>query len=157
MVNHEALGRTGIPFDLDVDRGKIREFARATGSENPAYFADEDAVSPATFLATQLFWQGEGDANPWALLELDLRRVLHGEHEYTFYGPPPSAGERLTGTSTITDIYVKQGRRGGEMTFVVMTTQFRDASGRLVAEAKMTGVETARPPSEDGASVAASF
>ena len=149
MVNRKTLGRTGVPFALDVDRGKIREFARATGSDNPAHLADEGAVSPPTFLATQLFWQGEGEANPWALLELDLRRVLHAEQEYTFHGPPPSAGARLTGTSTITDMYVKQGRRGGEMTFVVMTTEYRDSSGRLVAEAKMTGVETARPPSEE--------
>jgi hypothetical protein len=29
------------------------------------------------------------------------------------------------------------------MTFAVMVTEFRDDSGRLVAEARMTGVETA--------------
>jgi hypothetical protein len=29
------------------------------------------------------------------------------------------------------------------MTFVVMVTEFRDAEGRLVAETKLTGVETA--------------
>ena len=32
------------------------------------------------------------------------------------------------------------------MTFVVMVTEFRDESGTVVAESRMTGVETARPP-----------
>lgn len=35
------------------------------------------------------------------------------------------------------------------MTFVEMVTEFRDESGRLVAEAKMTGVETGRAPEEE--------
>jgi len=35
------------------------------------------------------------------------------------------------------------------MTFAVMVTEFRDESGRLVAEARLTGVETERPPDAD--------
>ncbi len=39
------------------------------------------------------------------------------------------------------------------MTFAVMYTDFHDETGRLVARAKLTGVETARPPATgDGAS-----
>ena len=147
MANPDSLGRSAAPFTLDVERGKIREFAGATGSSNPAYF-DEQPVSPPTFLTTQFFWQDEG-TNPWPWVELDQQRGLHAEQEYVFHGPPPRAGTRLTATSTITDFYAKQGRRGGEMTFVVMTTEFHDADGRLVAEARMTGVETARPPKEE--------
>ena len=74
---------------------------------------------------------------------------MHAEQEYIFHGPPPRAGDRLLCSSRIEDIYEKQGRRGGTMTFAVMVTEFRDAeSGRLVAEARMTGVETARPPED---------
>jgi hypothetical protein len=80
---------------------------------------------------------------------MDQRRGLHAEQEYVFHGPPPAAGTRLTGQSRVAEIYQKDGRRGGTMTFVVLVTEFRDESGRLVAEARMTGVETARPPSED--------
>jgi hypothetical protein len=29
-----------------------------------------------------------------------------------------------------------------------MVTEFRDADGRLVAEARLTGVETSKPPEE---------
>ena len=32
MVDSAALGRTGEPFIIDIERGKIREFARARGT-----------------------------------------------------------------------------------------------------------------------------
>lgn len=145
MANPDAVGTTGAPFEMDIERGKIREFARATGSTNAAYLSGDAPVIPPTFLTTAFFWQLE-DANPWPAVELDQQRGLHAEQEYTFFGPPPRAGQRLTGTSRIDDMYTKAGRRGGEMTFVVMVTDFRDESGRLVAQARLTGVETAVPP-----------
>lgn len=148
MANPESVGRSGSPFTLDVERGKIREFARATGSSDPAYLEAEAPVSPPTFLTTQFFWQ-DGDANAWHLVELNQARGLHAEQEYTFHGPPPNAGTRLTAQSTITNLYEKQGKRGGPMTFVEMVTEFRDETGVLVAEAKMTGVETGRAPEEE--------
>ena len=37
------------------------------------------------------------------------------------------------------------------MTFAVMVTEFRDADGRLVAEARQTGVEVSTTPEGDGA------
>ena len=145
MANPDAVGRSGAPFTLDVERGKIREFARATGSADPAYLDADRPVSPPTFLTTQFFWQ-DGDANAWQLVELNQQRGLHAEQEYTFHGPPPRAGTRLTAQSTITNLFEKEGRRGGTMTFVEMVTEFRDESGTLVAEAKMTGVETGKAP-----------
>lgn len=148
MANPDAVGTLGAPFRMDIERGKIHEFARATGSSNPAYLDGEHPVCPPTFLTTAFFWQF-GDANPWPAVELDQRRGLHAEQEYTFFGPPPRAGQRLTCVSRIDDMFTKVGRRGGEMTFVVMVTEFRDETGRLVAQAKLTGVETAQPPTAE--------
>jgi hydroxyacyl-ACP dehydratase HTD2-like protein with hotdog domain len=73
---------------------------------------------------------------------MDPSRGLHAEQEFVFHGPPPRAGDRLVGTSRIAEIYEKTGRKGGTMTFVVMVTEFRDPDGRLVAESRLTGVET---------------
>ena len=142
MVDSAALGRTGEPFTIDVERGKIREFARATHSENPDYLCTESPVVPPTFLTTMFFW-ATGDCDPWHEVDMDQTRGLHAEQEYVFHGPPPRAGTRLRAQSRITEIFQKQGRRGGTMTFAVMVTEFRDDTGRLVAEARMTGVETA--------------
>ena len=150
MANFAALGTEGVPFPVRIEQGKIKEFAAATRSRNPAYWADEQPVIPPTFLTTQMFWQdwaGAG-ASPWHAVELDQRRGMHAEQEYVFHGPPPRAGATLTGRSRITEIYTKQGRRGGTLTFASMVTEFRDESGRLVAEAKLTGVETAQVPGE---------
>jgi hypothetical protein len=126
------------------------EFAAATRSDNPAYWADENPVIPATFLATQMFWSAwaGNDANPWDAVEMDQQRGMHAEQEYIFHGPPPRAGTTLTAQSRITDIYSKQGRRGGTLTFAVMVTEFRDEHGTLVAEARLTGVETSQAPGE---------
>jgi hypothetical protein len=147
MANRAAEGTEGEPFRMDVERGKIREFARAVHSTDPAYLDEEHPVVPPAFLTTTFFWQTD-DSDPWPAVELDQKRGLHAEQEYTFFGPPPRAGTRLTCRSRIGEIYTKQGRRGGEMTFAVMYSDLHDETGRLVAQAKMTGVETARPPQE---------
>lgn len=153
MANRAAEGLEGAPYTLEIERGKIIEFAAATKSRNPAYWSDPQPVVPPTFLTTQLFWQvWAGDAaNPWRHVELNRERGMHAEQEYEFFGPPPRAGTRLTAVSRIGRIYEKQGRRGGVLTFAEMITEFRDENGRLVAQAKLTGVETARPPDESAA------
>lgn len=152
MVNSAALGTTGKPFPVRIERGKIMEFAAATRSRNPAYWADEHPVIPPTFLTTQMFWQdwAGGGANPWQAVEMDQRRGMHAEQEFVFHGPPPRAGTTLTAQSRIADVYTRQGRRGGTLTFAVMVTEYRDETGRLVAEARLTGVETAQVPGAGG-------
>lgn len=149
MVDRSALGREGVPFEMVVERGKIREFARAVRSAHPAYFG-EAPVAPPTFLTTTFFWEdGVEDANPWDALKMDQQRGMHAEQEYIFHGPPPKAGTKLMCRSKIEEIYDKPGRKGGTLTFCIMRTEFRDEAGTLVAEAKLTGVETARPPKEE--------
>jgi hypothetical protein len=149
MVDKAAQHAEGTPFELDVERGKVREFARAVLSEDPAYREGEHPVIPPTFLTTSFFWEEHvPGANPWHLVKMDQRRGMHAEQSYVFHGPPPRAGDKLFCRSRIESIYEKEGRRGGTLTFAVMVTEFRDASGKLVAEARMTGVETARPPTE---------
>ncbi|WP_068268811.1 FAS1-like dehydratase domain-containing protein [Aldersonia kunmingensis] len=148
MANAAAVGRTGTPFEMTLERGKIREFADATQSSNPAYRAPENPVIPPTFLTVQMFWQewSGPEANPWHHVELDQESGMHAEQDYRFFGPPPRAGDRLTAVSRIERIYEKEGSRGGTLTMAEMVTEFFDPSGRLVAEAWMTGVEPSLNP-----------
>ena len=150
MVDKAAVGREGVPFELDVERGKINELARATMSTNPAFFQGDHPISPPTFLTTIFFWEANVEgSNPWHAVKMDGQRGMHAEQEYVFHGPPPRAGTRLICKSRIAEIYEKEGRRGGTLTFATMLTEFRDAAtGALVAEARMTGVETAKPPEQ---------
>jgi hypothetical protein len=147
MADQSAVGATDEPFEMAVERGKIREFARATMSKNPEYLAEPVPVAPPTFLATSTFWAPPGNS-VFSKIKLDLKRVLHGGVEYVFHGPPPTAGTDLTAQTRVAEIYEKEGKRGGTMTFVVTVQEFRDSSGRVVAEARNTTIETARPPAD---------
>jgi hypothetical protein len=140
VVDHAAVGTTGEPFVMDLEAGKVREFARAVHSRSSEYLDDPSPVVPPTFLTTAFFWQ-TGESDPWTAVAMDQSRGLHAEQEFVFHGPPPRAGQRLVGTSRVTEVYEKQGRNG-TLTFAVMVTEFRDEDGTLVASATLTGVET---------------
>ncbi len=151
MVDKSLIGTKGGTVEMAVERGKIREFARATKSSHPAHLEDRVPVAPPTFLTTSALWTGPADmaSSPILKLGLDLRRVLHGEQEYVFFGEPPRAGTELIGETKIGDIYEKEGKRGGTMVFVQMVTEFKDAkTGTPVAEARSTIIQTAKPPAE---------
>ena len=140
-------GNRGKPFRVVVEEGKVREFARAVKSANPAYVAEgqPQVTSPVTFLASSAFWAGP-EHSPWTGVELNWHRVLHGEQEFVFPGPPPAAGTVLTAQSRIDRVYEKEGKRGGTMTFVEAVTEYRDASGAVVAESRSTIIETSQAP-----------
>jgi len=133
-----------------VERGKIREFARATKSSNPDYFEGEHPLSPVTFLSAAGFWQ-EAASSPWGNSPR-LERMLHGEQEFVFFGEPPRAGAILTGVGRIDRVYEKAGRRGGAMHFTETVTEFRDQTGKLVAESRTTAIETELAPATGDAS-----
>jgi hypothetical protein len=139
-------GNRGAPFRVIVEEGKVREFARAVKSSNPAYVAaGPQATSPATFLASSAFWQG-AEHSPWAGVKLNWERILHGEQEFVFPGPPPAAGTELTAEARIDRVFEKEGKRGGTMTFVEVVTEYRDGSGAIVAESRSTVIETGKAP-----------
>jgi hypothetical protein len=146
MADKDAVGRAGPRFEMTIERGKIREFARATGSRHPAYFDEEDAVIPPTFLTTSAFWSPPDEDGFMAALDINPHRALHGEQEYVFTGVPPRAGARLHAQTVVEEIYDKEGARGGVMTFVIMRTDFTDDEGLVVAQARTTAIETGRPP-----------
>lgn len=133
------VGAVGTPWEVHIERGKIREFAAAMQSENEAYQGPA-AVIPPTFLTTAAQW-----APPGVRLSVgfDRKRLLHGEQEYIFHGPLPQAGDTLLAQERVTDRFAKPGKRGGEMRFAVVTTEFRSPAGDLVAEARATFIETA--------------
>jgi hypothetical protein len=147
MVDWASKGAQGAEFELVVERGKVREFARAVRAGHAAYTGAEP-LAPPTFLTTMFHWEVEVDGgNPWDLVDMSEERGMHAEQEYRFHGPPPTAGERLVARSRIDDIWDKQSRGGGTLTFVRMITEFRSAdSGELRAEAILTGVERAQAP-----------
>lgn len=147
-MGNGIVGRTGKPFVIEVERGKIREFARATKSRNPAHLEGERPVSPPTYLMVADHWITRENL-PWGDEPRNLARILHAEQEFVFHGEPPRAGDRLTGQARIDRQHTKEGRRGGTMTFTDVVWEYRDANGRHVADVRFTQVETAHAPKED--------
>jgi acyl dehydratase len=144
-VDRSFIGTKGEPVTMHVERGKIREFARAIKDDDPLYFDEAHAareaggiVPPVTFLQTVSHWD-DGGGRP--RVPFDLKRVLHGEQEYEFLAPI-HAGDVLTAVSTIVDVYDKPGRRGGSMSFAVTETEYRNQQGTLVARARSVTIET---------------
>ncbi len=146
----ELVGRTGQPFRMRVELGKARELAKATRSNTtpPMDGADGAALAPPIFLVTMGFWQ-QPEANPLRGAGIDLARVLHGEQEFVFHGPPIAVGDVLDGLSRIDKVYEKAGRRGGSMTFYEVLTEFR-RDGELAAESRSTLIETAAKERDRG-------
>jgi len=150
-MDKTALGFTARPVVMPIERGKIREFARAIKDDNPIYFDEEYAkrevggiMPPPTFLITLALWE-EQEARK--RLKLDYKRLLHGEQEYEFFAPI-YAGDTLTAVTKITNIFDKAGSRGGQMTFAVLETEFTNQRGEKVALGRMTLIETSQAGKE---------
>jgi acyl dehydratase len=124
-----------------VERGKIKEFARAIGDLSPFYLDDEvgraspwgDIIAPPTFAVT--FRDERADTG--ALLKdlgTDISRILHGEQEFEHY-KPIRPGDTLLCRGRISDLYEKSGK-SGPMAFVVRETTITDADNEVVARVR---------------------
>ena len=140
MITRELIGRRSSPLTLDVEPGHIRRFVEAMGDPDPIY-TDEEAAraaghpripAPPTFAAALR----PNDAR--AGVAIDWTKLLHGEQEFVLHRPL-YAGDRLTLTQVIADVYEKQGK-AGVMDFMVLETEARDAAGELVYLARSTVV-----------------
>ena len=137
-INKGLIGKEFPPFVVTIERGKIKEFARAIGDDNPAYLDDRvgeasewgDIIAPPTFMTT--FREAAGDGGEF-LRELgtDISRLLHGEQEFEMHRPI-RPGETFVCRSRVTDIYEKTGRSGA-MGFVVRETAVTDRANEIVA------------------------
>ncbi|WP_447759812.1 MaoC family dehydratase N-terminal domain-containing protein [Sphingopyxis panaciterrae] len=139
-LDRALIGHRSAPYQVDVERGQLAFFAKATGERNPVYL-DESAArmaghpaipAPPTFAFTLSL------NSPLTLEKLgaDLTRILHGEqrfiHHETIY-----AGDRLELIDEVVDIY---DRKGGALEFLVRRTRATNQHGALCVEATSTTV-----------------
>jgi len=148
MLDREKhVGVVSEPRPVDVEAGFLKFFAKATGETDPVYLDEATAVraghpalpAPPTYLFSlamaapakrgDLFDRENG-------LGIDMARVLHGEQSFTYHRPI-YAGDRLTLTTTTSDIYAK---KSGALEFVVQDTQAVDETGALRAEMRTVTV-----------------
>jgi acyl dehydratase len=150
MINRELIGQWGPDFEMPVERGKIREFARALYAPWPEYLdASRPVIHPVFLVSAGVYWGYTLERPRGTLLEglnHDLTVPLHAEESYVFHGTPPRAGTTLTARACLEQVVEKQGQRGGSLTFLTLLTEFRDESGQLAAEARAVTVTTSSDP-----------
>ncbi|MCP4334547.1 MAG: hypothetical protein GY785_17980 [Gammaproteobacteria bacterium] len=153
MPAEDAVGLTGPDYEMEIELGKIREFARAMNAPLPEYIEGRNPLIPATFLITAAYSWGYSLERPrgtvFEQIDHDLSVPLHAEESFVFHTALPRAGDRLTCHASLEDVRRKQGSRGGELTFLTLLTEFHNDSGDLVAEERSTTVTTANSPDED--------
>ena len=145
MLDKNAhIGKKFGQFTTEVEKGRLRFFAKAIGETDPIY-TDENAaraaghaslpVPPTYFFCLQMI--DDPDPTSWiASLGVNLHHILHGEQQFE-YLDMACAGDRLSFESTITDIYDK---KNGALEFIVAQTTVINQSGKLVAKMKSSTV-----------------
>ncbi len=143
MIDHKFIGYRQPSFEAEVEKGRLRLFAKAIGETDPIYFDEQAAraaghaslpVPPTFFFCLEM---ERADPYDWFHeLGMPLGQVLHGEQSFTYHRTA-YAGETLTFSAELLDIYEK---KNGALQFLVQRNFVSDASGAPVAEFDRTVV-----------------
>ena len=133
------IGTTGPANSRVIEAGAIRRFVEALGDANPLYTDAEYArttrwggiIAPPTFLCTI------SAALP--MPDLGFGRVtLNGGSSYEWYRPV-RPGDVITAQATLVEVRGAPAS-SGPLLILVRSTRYTDQDGRLVAEARSTGL-----------------
>lgn len=130
-VTKEHIGLATETYQVNIEKGHIRRFCQAIGDTNPL-FLDEQAAGKSAYegiIAPLTFPVALSDEAVAFPLELDVRRMLHGEQEF-IYHKPLRPGESYTAQMKVADVYEREGK-SGKMQFIVLDTEFRDENNEL--------------------------
>jgi acyl dehydratase len=137
MIDKKHIGRTTPAQTIDVEKGRLKFFAKAIGETNPIYF-DEAAAkaaghktipAPPTIafcleMETNSLWDNI------AAMGVPVGKILHGSQSFTYHAPI-YAGDRITFVTKVSDIYDK---KGGALEFIVEDSTGTNQDGVLVTE-----------------------
>jgi len=145
MLNRNIIGKEYPSYSYEVEKGKIREFARAIGEKNQIYYDEgiagkkgyEGLVAPPTF-GTVFFVAGNLMYDIITDLQGDLVRMLQVAQEYEYF-KPIHPGMIITAETKVTDIFTKESK-AGSMDFVIVETDYSQQSGEKVMVEKLTVV-----------------
>jgi acyl dehydratase len=137
MLDARHIGHPLLAAAMDVEKGRLRFFARATGQTDPVYLDEEAArqagygslpVPPTFFFCLEM--EACGSNQLCALFGIDIGQLLHGEQHFS-YRAPAVAGDTLSFAGRITDVYHK---KDGALGFVTVETRVTNQHGAHVAE-----------------------
>jgi acyl dehydratase len=136
-----AVGKSYPPFEYEVGREKIREYANAVGETSQVYFdraaaqaaGFRDVVAPPMFAVVY----SAGSVGPPIFDEeigIDFMRMVHGGQEFS-WSEPVCAGDTITTETTFKDFSEKDGRK-----FYVFESVSRNQEGQEVVRGTWTNI-----------------
>ncbi len=126
LSGKEMIGKEYQSFSVDVEKGRIAQFAKSIGEDNRIYF-DEDAAksagfraipAPLTFPYTITLDAGQS-FNVLEDMGVEKTRAVHGSQGFTYHDTI-YAGDTISGCQRITDVYDK---KDGALTFIETDTK----------------------------------
>lgn len=137
MIDKKHIGRTTTPQTVDVEKGRLKFFAKAIGESDPIY-TDEAAAkaagyrslpAPPTFafcleMETNSLWDNI------AAMGVPVGKILHGSQSFKYHATI-CAGDQVIFQTTVSKIYDK---KGGALEFIHEDTTAKNQDGVLVAE-----------------------
>jgi acyl dehydratase len=140
-IKTELVGKSHPPFEYEVGREKIREYAWAVGEHNPVHL-DPEAARAAGFanvVAPPMFCvvYSAGAMGPAVLdpeLGINLALMVHGGQEFE-WSEPVVAGDVITTRVTIAELYEKNG-----MEFYVWQSESTNQHGAQVVKGTWTNI-----------------
>jgi acyl dehydratase len=123
-----SVGDVIDEVEFDVERGKIREFARASFTGDPVHTAPGPDVL-ATLTHTAVTGHLRDQRGFVAALGLDITRIVVGSCAWS-YRRPLAAGDRLTARRRILSDETRE-QANGTMRLVTLETDFTDQDGEV--------------------------
>lgn len=144
MLDRKQIGKVFPAHSAEVEKGRLRFFAKAIGETSPVY-TDEAAARasgyhslpvPPTFLFSLMI--DPSDPLAWFHeVGIDIPSLLHGEQSFTYH-QPVCAGDVVTFVSRVADIYDK---KNGTLEFLVRETRVTNQTGQHVADLRSVFVQ----------------
>ena len=137
MIDKKHIGRTTPPMTFDIEKGRLKFFAKAIGQTDPVY-SDEAAAKAAGYASlpappTFMFCLEMETNSLWdniAAMGVPVGKILHGSQTFKYHAPI-CAGDRITFVTKVSDIYDK---KGGALEFIVEDSTATNQDGVRVGE-----------------------
>ena len=110
MLDKSKIGYEFQSFTTDIEKGRLKFFAKAIGETDPIY-SDEDAAksagyktipAPPTFMFS-IDLDGPVFLPMLKVLKMDIGRILHGTQDFQYFGQI-YAGDKITQTAKISNV-----------------------------------------------------
>ena len=140
-VDTSKIGKTYSPFEYEVGREKIREYANAVGELNPVHHDREaaraagfrDVVAPPMF-AVVYSAPAVGPAIFDPEVGINFAMMVHGSQEFV-WGEPVCAGDAITTANEFKDYSEKDCKK-----FFVFESVSTNQDGQEVCRATWTNI-----------------